>query len=487
MAAQRKALANSRVLRIEDLFATSKLLPASAAHPACSLMGLPAPATTAAQGAQQEQREHQALKARGGLVLPANASGGLLVPRGVRKEEIGPGSCTVLGQVDRQFILLRTSSSSLVCVDQHAAHERVRLEVLTQQLLDALAARMRATQGAACTVMQDPACMGSEGSASAGATAVGSGGNGGGAGGTGASIPRQQLHGLRAARRGNGGGPEPAALAQGPATCCGAGTEAQAEGGGLGPVLDLSSQELQASIKHGGLLRAWGWELRPAASAAASGGRDLGHGTVAQCKAQAVGLVGAAASGAGAAGMADGGSTEDQDEGEGQGALPSRRWVLTQVPYVFGQPLTAADLCSHLHQLQATGAAVLVPEAPRPSPGAPSAGGPASRAVGAGGSGGTAGVARSTTGSAGGIAGAGGQETGAEEAGGAGTGEAMVASGASVASGAGVANGGGNAGAAMGMGSLPAGALHVLRSRACRTAVMFGDPLLHAECEELIG
>eukprot|EP00889_Picochlorum_renovo_P006942 jgi/Picre1/33972/NNA_001449.t1 len=42
--------------------------------------------------------------------------------------------CTIIGQIDRKFIAFKSASGNLGLVDQHAADERVRLEVLQSQV-----------------------------------------------------------------------------------------------------------------------------------------------------------------------------------------------------------------------------------------------------------------------------------------------------------------------------------------------------------------
>ena len=55
-------------------------------------------------------------------------------------EKEGLRSCRVIGQVDSKFICVLYNNDTLVLVDQHAAHERIRLEsTLSQYLSDCLA------------------------------------------------------------------------------------------------------------------------------------------------------------------------------------------------------------------------------------------------------------------------------------------------------------------------------------------------------------
>ncbi|GIM03672.1 hypothetical protein Vretimale_8173 [Volvox reticuliferus] len=85
------------------------------------------------------QGEHKVLSLELDLFRLA-APGELLVPSGVSRSSLAGLAAGTMQQVDRKFIPAMTSDGNLLIVDQHAAHERVRLEQLTDQLNACVAA-----------------------------------------------------------------------------------------------------------------------------------------------------------------------------------------------------------------------------------------------------------------------------------------------------------------------------------------------------------
>ncbi|KAG2490850.1 hypothetical protein HYH03_010768 [Edaphochlamys debaryana] len=82
-------------------------------------------------------------------LLRMAAPGEVLLPKVLSRADlasVAPGA--VMAQVDRKFIPALASDGTLLVVDQHAAHERVRLEQLTAQLQRAAAAARDAAGGA---------------------------------------------------------------------------------------------------------------------------------------------------------------------------------------------------------------------------------------------------------------------------------------------------------------------------------------------------
>lgn len=213
----------------------------------------------------------------------------------------------------------------------------------------------------------------------------------------------------------------------------GGGGSGEAQGVGRGAPLDMSSQEVRAWLAHQAALEAWGWRVR--LGGVSSDGGDDG---------------GAAGGGWGGVGAGAGGTAG------GCGVCAE----VTQVPVVYGTPLGPPDLTTALQQLAATttGSA---PHPPPPPPQLPQPQPPT-----------TAAVAATTPVAPGGHKGAGGAAE--VDAGGVqgNQGGANIGTGAVQ----------GHCASAL----LPPGALRVLRSRACRTALMFGDPLLPSECAALV-
>ncbi|GLI67339.1 hypothetical protein VaNZ11_011413 [Volvox africanus] len=79
------------------------------------------------------QDEHKVLSLELDL-LRLVAPGELLVPSDVSRPALAGLASGTMQQVDRKFIPAMASGGNLLIVDQHAAHERVRLEQLTNQL-----------------------------------------------------------------------------------------------------------------------------------------------------------------------------------------------------------------------------------------------------------------------------------------------------------------------------------------------------------------
>lgn len=288
-------------------------------------------------------------------------------------------------QVDRRFIIIVSASGRLLCVDQHAAHERIRLELLTTQLLQALGTPPPNTPSP--PQLQPPTAAAS---------------------------------GMQCARRGNAefGGRDPPPLAR---------MQHEGRSGSSadppGVDLQLSSAELRAWFAHQHVVKQWGWDLQLPAT-------DTAADCPAAGESSAAGLVPAPAA------SVSGGSA-----------------VLTSTPVVFGTNLTAADLKVFLHQLgdrQAGGVSVAAPG----NQGSPSEDEARGRSGG-----------RQHA-----VEGKGAHDPRKEL-------RADQLPDSSLPSAA--AAGGTNV-------LLPPGVLRVLRSRACRTAIMFGDALLASECEELM-
>ncbi|GLC52954.1 hypothetical protein PLESTB_000692400 [Pleodorina starrii] len=242
-------------------------------------------------------------------LLRLAASGQQLVPSHVSRSALAGPAARVLRQVDRKFIPVMGAGGTLLIIDQHAAHERVRLEQLTEQLR---------------------AC------AAAGATRAGRAAGASGSGLGGADSP--------------GGGPSEPRLV---------GDTAAAELLCVQPLappvaLQLATHEAAALARHAGVVAAWGWRLR----AAAGGGRGTAAGS------------GAGASGAGGGGLER--STlrfamlmlQQQQQPKQLVMDAGGAQVLVGVPSVCGTPLTnPTDLRAYLQQLHETSGADLLPPA----------------------------------------------------------------------------------------------------------------------------
>ncbi|PNH03975.1 hypothetical protein TSOC_009908 [Tetrabaena socialis] len=264
--------------------------------------------------------------------------------------------------VDRKFVPAMCRGGTLLLADQHAAHERVRLEQLTQQLQAAFAA------SADCSAAAELVVAAADG------------------GGSGTAGPAPRLHSTTVAASRAAAELAASAAAPDAADSWGSGSwssrlapppdgQAAAAGAPAGggawdeasplvglrlavPLqLQLVAAEVAALRRHARTVAAWGWRLRPSGTRRGGGGSSGGgEGAVAAGGEAAV----VVAQWAEVVGVGCGG-----DGGEGCAELLAAEGgtlVLVAVPCVYGTPLAnPTDLQAYLHQLHDTCGATLLP------------------------------------------------------------------------------------------------------------------------------